>query len=62
MWRLAPQKAASGELISRKKEIFDREFGHCRLLAIFSPRKKKGLIATHDASYINFLLETDIFN
>jgi hypothetical protein len=42
MWRLAPQKGASGELISRKKEIFAREFGHYRLLAILSPRKKKG--------------------
>jgi hypothetical protein len=60
MWRLAPQKGASGELISRKKEIFAREFGHCRLLAIFSPTKK-GLITTHDSSYINFLLETDRF-
>jgi hypothetical protein len=60
MWRLAPQKGASGELISRKKEIFAREFGHCRLSAIFSPRKK-GLITTHDSSYINFLLETDRF-
>jgi hypothetical protein len=35
MWRLAPQKGASGELISRKKEIFAREFG--RFLA---PEKK----------------------
>jgi hypothetical protein len=60
MWRLAPQKGASGELISRKKAIFAREFGHCYLLAIFSPRQK-GLITTHDSSNINFLLETDRF-
>jgi hypothetical protein len=60
MWRLAPQKGRSGELILRKKEMFAREFRHCRLVAIFGPRNK-GLITTHDASYINFLLETDRF-
>jgi hypothetical protein len=34
----------AGELILRKKGIFARKFGQCRLLAIF--RQKKELVKT----------------
>jgi hypothetical protein len=50
MWRLAPQKGTpSGELILRKKKrgIFARILGQCRLLAIFRlAQKEKTLVAS----------------